>query len=66
MKLQYCPGFLLFFLFFGCGAFYNQPTGIENAIIGESTTATNLLRSLPIPKEPIVVGIYKFRDQTGQ
>lgn len=66
MRLQYCSVFLLFFLFFGCGAFYNQPTGIEKAIIGESTSATSSLKSLPIPKEPIVVGIYKFRDQTGQ
>lgn len=66
MRLQYCPAFLVFFLFFGCGAFYNQPSGVEKAIIGESTSATSLLKSLPKPKEPIVVGIYKFRDQTGQ
>lgn len=66
MRLKYCPAFLLLFLFFGCGAFYNQPAGVEKAIIGESTLATSLLKSLPKPKEPIVVGIYKFRDQTGQ
>ncbi len=50
----------------GCGAYYNQPTGIERAIIGESTPATTLLKDLPKPKEQIVVGLYKFRDQTGQ
>jgi curli production assembly/transport component CsgG len=44
---------------------YNQPTGIEKAVIGESTPATTLLKDLPKPKEPIVVGLYKFRDQTG-
>jgi curli production assembly/transport component CsgG len=54
------------FLFISCGAYYNQPTGVENAVIGESTAATTLLKELPKPKEPIVVGIYKFRDQTGQ
>jgi curli production assembly/transport component CsgG len=54
------------FLFFSCGAYYNQPTGIEKAVIGESTPATTLLKELPKPKEPIVVGLYKFRDQTGQ
>jgi len=54
------------FLFYGCGAYYNQPTGVENAIIGETTPATSLLKALPKPKTPIVVGIYKFRDQTGQ
>lgn len=49
-----------------CGAFYNQPTKPQNANIGESTPATSQLRKLPLPKEPVVVGIYKFRDQTGQ
>jgi curli biogenesis system outer membrane secretion channel CsgG len=66
MKLQYFSVILFSFLFFGCGAFYNQPTGVEKAVIGESTPATSLLKALPKPKEPIVVGIYKFRDQTGQ
>lgn len=66
MRLQYYSAILIVFLTSGCGAFYNQPTGVEKAIIGENTPATSLLRSLPKPKEPIVVGIYKFRDQTGQ
>ncbi|MEZ7498969.1 CsgG/HfaB family protein [Flavobacterium sp. Arc3] len=57
--------FLLLFLS-SCGAFYNQPTGIEKAIIGEGTPATSLLKDLPEPKQQIVVGVYKFRDQTGQ
>ncbi|CAM4137645.1 MULTISPECIES: CsgG/HfaB family protein [Flavobacterium] len=50
----------------GCAGFYNQPTGIEKAIIGEGTPATSLLKNLPTPKEQVVVGVYKFRDQTGQ
>ncbi len=57
---------LFVFLFSGCGAFYNQPTGVEKAVLGESTPATSLLKELPKPKEQIVVGVYKFRDQTGQ
>ncbi|NRS89179.1 curli production assembly/transport component CsgG [Flavobacterium sp. 7E] len=57
---------LLFFIISSCGAYYNQPTGVEKAVIGESTPATTLLKELPKPKEPIVVGLYKFRDQTGQ
>ncbi|MFC6097845.1 CsgG/HfaB family protein [Flavobacterium qiangtangense] len=56
----------LAFLLSSCGAYYNQPTGIEKAIIGEGTPATSLLRNLPKPKDQVVVGIYKFRDQTGQ
>lgn len=57
---------LLLFFFYSCGAYYNQPTGVEKAIIGENTTATPLLKQLPKAKEQIVVGLYKFRDQTGQ
>ncbi|MGO4817971.1 CsgG/HfaB family protein [Flavobacterium sp. W22_SRS_FP1] len=66
MRIQFYLIIPFLFLFFGCGAYYNQPTGVENAIIGETTPATSLLRALPKPKTPIVVGIYKFRDQTGQ
>jgi curli production assembly/transport component CsgG len=29
---------LLFFIISGCGAYYNQPTGIEKAVIGEYTS----------------------------
>lgn len=59
--------FLLLLLFLsGCGALYNQPTGVEKAIIGEGTPATSLLKDLPKPKQQVVVGVYKFRDQTGQ
>ncbi|MFH6943104.1 CsgG/HfaB family protein [Flavobacterium sp. FlaQc-50] len=53
-------------LFTGCGAYFNQPTGVEKATLGESTPATSLLKELPKPKEPVIVGVYKFRDQTGQ
>lgn len=66
MKFKLFAAASLALLLSGCGAYYNQPTGIEKAIIGEITPATTLLRELPKPKEPIVVGIYKFRDQTGQ
>jgi len=50
----------------GCGAYFNQPFTIENARIGEDTDATKTLRDFPAPVEPVVVGVYKFRDQTGQ
>ena len=56
----------ILFLLSSCSAYYNQPTGIEKAIIGEGTPATSLLKNLPTPKEQVVVGVYKFRDQTGQ
>ena len=65
MRKFYYFFFAIYFLY-GCSAYYNQPLGIERAIIGESTPATSLLKNLPKPKEPVVIGIYKFRDQTGQ
>ena len=58
--------FIIFYFLYGCSAYYNQPLGVERAILGESTPATSLLKNLPKAKEPVVVGIYKFRDQTGQ
>ncbi len=50
----------------GCGAYFNQPITVEQARIGEDTKATKALRDFPPPVEPVVVGVYKFRDQTGQ
>jgi len=39
---------------------------VQKAVLGEGTPATSLLKDLPKPKEQVVVGVYKFRDQTGQ
>jgi len=50
----------------GCGTYFNQPITIEQARIGEDTRFTQTLRDFPRPIEPVVVGVYKFRDQTGQ
>lgn len=50
----------------GCGAYFNQPVRVQNASIGENTPITNSLKNLPKAKDKIVVGVYKFRDQTGQ
>lgn len=66
MQIKYYLAIVLMLMLSGCGAYFNQPIKIEKASIGEITPATTLLRELPKPKEPVVVGIYKFRDQTGQ
>lgn len=58
--------FILLLLFTGCGAYFNQPVSKQNATYGENTPSTNSLKQLPPPKDQIVVGVYKFRDQTGQ
>ena len=57
---------LVVFLFSSCAAYFNQPVSVEKAIYGENTPATSSLLKLPKPKEPVVVGVYKFKDQTGQ
>ncbi|WP_424494832.1 CsgG/HfaB family protein [Salinimicrobium sp. GXAS 041] len=49
-----------------CGAYFNQPIDVQEARIGESTDITQSLRNLPLPAEPVVVGVYNFRDLTGQ
>jgi len=49
-----------------CGAYLNQPIDFENARIGETSDVTNRLKELPLPEEPVVVGVYNFRDLTGQ
>ncbi|MCL9808372.1 CsgG/HfaB family protein [Flavobacterium luminosum] len=59
-------GILGFSFFSGCGGYFNQPLGIEKPTLGESSATSVSLKSLPKPAEPIVVGVYKFRDQTGQ
>lgn len=50
----------------GCGAYFNQPIAPQEARISELTSQTEKLRSLPEPANPIVVGVYNFKDQTGQ
>ncbi len=60
----FCVTIILFLS--GCGAYYNQPTGVQKAVFGENTAVTVTLKTLPKPSEPVVVGVYKFRDQTGQ
>lgn len=50
----------------GCGTLLNQSVSPIPARLGEETQSTQDLKSLPPPKEPIVVAVYKFRDQTGQ
>lgn len=58
--------FLCVFTFSGCGTYFNQPIAIEKARIGEDTKISKTIRNFLPPIEPVVVGVYKFRDQTGQ
>jgi curli production assembly/transport component CsgG len=49
----------------GCSVFFNQPTKKQKARFGEEVYKSNYIKGIT-PVKPIVVGIYKFRDQTGQ
>ena len=65
-KLQSILGFALLCILFSCNAYFNQPLKVREAKVGETTPKTKLFRDLPSPEAPIVVAVYKFRDQTGQ
>ena len=59
--------FLLFlFTFVSCGTYFNQPLGPEEARIGEKLATTDSLLTLPPAARKIDVGVYNFRDLTGQ
>lgn len=63
-KLKIVSLFAIIMLFVGCGAYMNQPLATQPARIGETSFQTKLKEISPI--KPIEVGVYKFRDQTGQ
>jgi curli production assembly/transport component CsgG len=58
---------VVFMLFLNsCGSYMNQPVDNSRARLGETTVATKKLMTLPEPEEKVVVGVYNFRDLTGQ
>ena len=66
-KLMYRISILaMLVLFNSFGALFNQPVDVQNARLGELSDQTTVLKQLPLPNEPIVVGVYNFKDQTGQ
>ena len=49
-----------------CGQNVFRPLVPSTAILNEPTATSLELSKLPAPAEPVVVAVYKFRDQTGQ
>lgn len=49
-----------------CSSLLGLPSNPEKSTMGETTYYTTELKNMPLPKEKIVIGVYKFRDQTGQ
>ncbi len=66
MKLYKIILLSVFGILCSCSSYLNKPISVEEAHTGLATPATSYLKNLPPPKEQIVVGVYKFRDQTGQ
>lgn len=57
---------MFFLVMIGCNSLLNYPSKSEKSTLGETTNFTSKIKSLPLPNEKVVVGVYKFRDQTGQ
>ena len=49
----------------GCSTFFNQPLQKEDARLGEEVFVSQHTRDIS-PVKRVVVGVYKFKDQTGQ
>lgn len=56
---------LLAFLLVGCSSAI-KPTRSDKPELGYKSQTIGDLANLPPPPEPVVVAVYKFRDQTGQ
>ncbi|MDN5395803.1 MAG: curli production assembly protein CsgG, partial [Chryseobacterium sp.] len=63
-RIFFCTLLLCFMQ--ACSSILGLPSDPERSTMGELTPSTAELRNLPLPKEKIVIGVYKFRDQTGQ
>ena len=66
MDFKFICSVLVSLLVTGCGSYFNQPINQQNARTGELTNMSKKLKELPLPAESIVVGVYNFKDQTGQ
>ncbi|SHK46379.1 CsgG/HfaB family protein [Chryseobacterium polytrichastri] len=63
-RIFFCA--VLLFVIQACSSLFGLPSNPEKSTMGENTSYTAELKNLPLPKEKIVIGVYKFRDQTGQ
>ena len=65
-KLKLILGLVILTCIYSCGTYFNQPFDDQEARLGEGTRVSKLLSNLPLPQQQVVVGVYNFRDQTGQ
>src|SRR5699024_2205566 len=69
MKLFHNISVLIVLLLFvqACGIYTTPPDGVEHtAFIGETPPSEKDFERLPPPEDEVMVGVYKFQDQTGQ
>lgn len=64
IRILFCM--IVFSAMQSCKSLIGLPTSTEKSTMGEVSSYTKELKNLPLPKEKVVVGVYKFRDQTGQ
>ena len=57
---------LLIIFLSGCSQYLHQPLRTSQPRLGSESLQHKRLTSIPEPEEPIVVAVYKFKDQTGQ
>ncbi len=62
---KYLGSLLLLVTLSSCGVYFNQPIEKQPARFGEEVYDNQYIQDIS-PVNPIVVGVYKFRDQTGQ
>ena len=65
-NITYLLFLIAFLLQHACTPMMKQPMKTSEARLGANSRAYEEMQLLPEPKEPIVVAVYKFRDQTGQ
>ncbi len=53
-------------MLYACAPMMKQPMQTSEARLGANSKAYEEMQKLPAPNEPVVVAVYKFRDQTGQ
>lgn len=63
---KYLYLFLCAAMLTSCGAYFNQPFDVSKARTGEVSSVSKKLKEFPLPKRPVEVGVYNFKDQTGQ
>ena len=68
--MKHLPTYLLLLsallMQYACAPMMRQPMKTSEARLGSNSPVYEDLQLLPEPKEPVVVAVYKFRDQTGQ